>query len=120
MSTLIHFFFGIVDGLLYALMFIVALDYITGVCVAISTHQLSSNVGAKGIAKKVSIFAIISLAHVIDQYLLKTGNSLRTVTTCFYLGNELISILENIDNLGLPIPNRLRQILHTLANHGKE
>ena len=120
MDAILQFFLGASDGLLYALISVVILDYLTGVCVAISQKKLSSEVGAKGIAKKVSIFAIISLAHIVDQYLLESGDNLRVVTTCFYLANEVISILENVDDLGLPIPNRLRQILQVLAKHSKQ
>ena len=85
LGKIISFFLGELDGLLYALVIFVILDYITGVCVAIQTKKLSSNIGAKGIAKKVAIFLMISVAHVADQYLVESTDVLRSVTTLFYL-----------------------------------
>lgn len=100
-----HFIFpGELDGLLYALVIFVILDYITGVCVAIQTKKLSSNIGAKGIAKKVAIFLMISVAHVADQYLVESTDVLRSVTTLFYLSNEGISILKMSARLVFPCP----------------
>lgn len=104
-------FFGAADGLMYALLIAVVLDYITGVCVAIHHHELSSNIGAKGIAKKVSIFALVSVSNIIDVYLLKSGTAIRSVTTTFYLVNECISILENANQVGLPLPEKLANVL---------
>lgn len=110
----VSLFFGAADGLLYGLIGVVALDYITGVCVAIHQKQLSSNIGAKGIAKKVAIFALISVSHILDAYVLDSGDALRVVTTTFYIVNECVSILENTNKLGLPFPDKLSKILSTL------
>ena len=103
LGKIISFFLGELDGLLYALVIFVILDYITGVCVAIQTKKLSSNIGAKGIAKKV--------AHVADQYLVESTDVLRSVTTLFYLSNEGISIFENVCKIGLPLPGQLKNLL---------
>ena len=111
LGKIISFFLGELDGLLYALVIFVILDYITGVCVAIKTKKLSSNIGAKGIAKKVAIFLMISVAHVADQYLVESTDVLRSVTTLFYLSNEGISIFENVCKIGLPLPGRLKNLL---------
>ena len=111
LGKIISFFLGELDGLLYALVIFVILDYITGVCVAIRTKKLSSNIGAKGIAKKVAIFLMISVAHVADQYLVESTDVLRSVTTLFYLSNEGISIFENVCKIGLPLPGRLKNLL---------
>ena len=106
----ISFFLGEVDGLLYALVIFVILDYITGVCVAIQSRKLSSSIGAKGIAKKVTTFLMVSVAHVADQYLLESTDVLRSVTTLFYLSNEGISIFENVGKIGLPLPGQLKNL----------
>ena len=111
LGKIISFFLGELDGLLYALVIFVILDYITGVCVAVQTKKLSRNIGAKGIAKKVAIFLMISVAHVADQYLVESTDVLRSVTTLFYLSNEGISIFENVCKIGLPLPGRLKNLL---------
>ena len=111
LGKIISFFLGELDGLLYALVIFVILDYITGVCVAVQTKKLSGNIGAKGIAKKVAIFLMISVAHVADQYLVESTDVLRSVTTLFYLSNEGISIFENVCKIGLPLPGRLKNLL---------
>ena len=111
LGKIISFFLGELDGLLYALVIFVILDYITGVCVAVQTKKLPSNIGAKGIAKKVAIFLMISVAHVADQYLVESTDVLRSVTTLFYLSNEGISIFENVCKIGLPLPGRLKNLL---------
>lgn len=89
----------------------VVLDYITGICAAIQAKHLSSNIGAKGIAKKVAIFLVISVAHVADQYLVDSTDVLRSMTTLFYLSNEGISIFENIGKIGIPLPGKLNNLL---------
>ena len=88
--------FGSMDGLFYTLVAFVVIDYITGVCVAIHNKQLSSDVGAHGIAKKIAIFALVSLSSVIDRFLLGSEDVLRTVTTVFYIANEAMSVMENV------------------------
>lgn len=90
-----------------ALILLVIIDYITGVCAAIQEKHLSSRIGAVGIIKKVSIFLVISVSHVADQYLMEQEDVLRTITVVFYLSNEGISILENIEKMGVPLPERL-------------
>ena len=107
-------FFGEGDGLLYALVLFVLLDYATGICDAIYHHRLSSSIGAKGIAKKAIIFLAGSVAHVTDQYLMDANNVLRNVTLFFYLSNECISIFENVGRLGIPLPTQLEGALKYL------
>ena len=102
--------FGSMDGLFYTLVAFVVIDYITGVCVAIH-KQLSSDVGAHGIAKKIAIFALVSLSSVIDRFLLGSEDVLRTVTTVFYIANEAMSIMENVGKVGLPLPQKLQNFL---------
>ena len=102
------YFFGGMDGLLYALLIFIVVDYISGVLVAISKKQLSSSVGFKGISKKILILFLVGIANIIDQQILGKGSVLRSATIFFYLSNEGISILENSANLGLPLPKKLK------------
>ena len=111
-------FCGNSSGLLLALLLLVLLDYITGICVAIQTKQLSSQIGAKGITKKVAMFVVIAFCHVLDAYLLHAEAALETVSTIFYLSNEGISILENVGKLGVPLPQKVQTLLSYLKNQG--
>ena len=110
------YFLGGMDGLLIALLVFVILDYVTGVMRAIADHELSSAVGFKGICRKVLIFALVGVGHVLDTHVIGTGSSLRSAVICFYLSNEGVSLLENASYLGLPIPEKLKAILSQLHN----
>ena len=112
--------FGGFDGFLYALIAFVVIDYITGVLAAIYTKQLSSEVGFKGIAKKVIIFLLVGIGNIIDMQILKTGAVLRTAIIFFYLFNEGISIIENAARLELPIPEKLIRILEQIKDDKEE
>ena len=108
LSTVVNMFFGADNNkVLYALIILVTLDYITGVCVAIKDKKLSSSIGAKGIINKVVIFIMVSLSHVVDSYLLSSGVALERITILFYCANEAISILENAGKIGVPLPEKL-------------
>jgi len=106
--------FGGFNSLIYALTAFVALDYITGILLAIRDKKISSEVGYKGIVRKFLIFLIVSMGNIIDNYVLGTGSTLRTLVIMFYLTNEGISILENAGQLGLPIPKKLRVAIEKL------
>ena len=110
------YFLGGCDGLLYALIAFVVIDYITGVMCAISDKTLSSEVGFKGICKKVLIMMLVGVAHIVDLHVVGTGQALRSAVICFYLSNEGVSVLENAGHLGLPIPEKLKDILAQLHN----
>ena len=112
------YFLGGCDGLLYALIAFVVIDYITGVMCAIISRELSSAVGFKGIFRKVLIFLLVGIANIIDVQVIGTGAVLRTAVIFFYLSNEGISLLENSGRLGLPIPQKLKDILSQLHNKG--
>ena len=107
-------FFGGLDGFLYALLAFVCIDYLTGVMVAIANKTVSSEVGFKGIFKKVLIFILVGVANIIDVNVLQSGSAIRTAVIFFYLSNEGFSILENAAALGLPIPNKLKDILEQI------
>lgn len=111
---------GGMDGFLIALIIFVVIDYITGVLVAIERHRLSSEVGFKGIAKKIAIFCIVALATVIDAHVIKDGSVIRMSVIFFYLSNEGISILENVSMLGLPVPRKLKNVLEQLKEDEEE
>ena len=108
------YFLGGCDGLLYALIVFVVLDYITGVLCAIADHKLSSAVGFKGICRKVLIFALVGIANILDVHVIGTGCVVRTATMFFYISNEGVSILENAANLGLPVPKKVKEVLKQL------
>ena len=108
------YFLGGVDGLLIALLVFVVLDYVTGVMCAIIDKKLSSEVGFKGLFRKVLIFALVGVAHIMDTNVVGTGSALRSAVICFYLSNEGVSMLENAAHLGLPIPEKFRNVLAQL------
>ena len=109
-------FLGGCDGLLYALVLFVVLDYITGVMCAVVDKKLSSEVGFKGLFRKVLIFSLVGIGHAIDSQVIGSGSVLRTAVIFFYLSNEGLSLLENAAYIGLPIPDKLREILAQLHN----
>jgi len=114
-------FLGGVDGLIYALIGFVVADYITGLMCAIIDKKLSSEVGFKGICKKILIFAYVGLANILDVQIIKTGSVLRTATIFFYISNEGLSLLENSAYLGLPVPDKIKEVLQQLHNRsGKD
>ena len=108
------YFMGGFDGFIYALIVFVVADYITGVMVAIYEKRLSSEVGFKGICKKVLIFLLVGVANVLDVQVIGSGSVLRTAVIFFYISNEGISLLENTAKLGLPIPEKLKLVLEQL------
>ena len=116
----IGWFLGGVDGMLIALIVLMALDYISGVMCAIEDKKLSSAVGFKGIAKKVLILMLVGVANILDTNVVGGGAVLRGAVICFYLSNEGLSLLENAAYLGLPIPDKLREILAQLHNRSEK
>ena len=113
-------FLGGFDGLLYALVAFVAVDYITGVMCAIVDKNLSSSVGFKGICRKELIFTLGGIAHILDANVIGDGSVLRTAVIFFYLSNEGVSFLENASHLGLPIPEKMKDILEQLHNRADD
>ena len=116
----IGWFLGGMDGLIYALIAFVAIDYLTGVMCAIDDCTLSSEVGFRGICRKMLIFCLVAIGHIIDSQVLGDGGAVRTAVIFFYLSNEGISILENAGHLGLPIPKKLKAILEQLDEEDEE
>ena len=112
------YFLGGCDGLLIALAVFATVDYITGVLCAIADKKLSSTVGFKGICRKVLIFILVGIANVVDVNVIGDGSILRTAVIFFYLSNEGVSLLENAAHLGLPLPEKLKEVLEQLHDRG--
>ena len=114
------YFLGGCDGLLYALIAFVAIDYITGVMCAISDKTLSSEVGFKGICRKVLIFLLVGIGHIVDAQVIGNGGVMRTAVIFFYLSNEGVSLIENAAHLGLPVPDNLKAVLEQLHDRAEK
>ena len=114
------YFLGGCDGLLIALVVFAVTDYITGVMCAIADKKLSSEFGFKGICRKVIIFMLVGIAHVLDVNVIATGSVLRTAVIFFYLSNEGVSLLENAAHLGLPVPEKLKDVLEQLHDRAEK
>ena len=113
-------FLGGCDGLLYALLLFVLIDYVTGVMCAVIDRKLSSAIGFRGIFKKVLIFALVGIGHILDAYVIGAGSVLRTAIIFFYLSNEGVSLIENAAHLGLPVPEKLKAVLEQLHDRAEK
>ena len=113
------YFLGGCDGPLIALVMFVVMDYISGVMCAIADKTLSSEVGFKGICRKVLIFVLVGIANILDVQVIGTGSVLRTAMVFFYISNEGISLLENAGYLGLPIPEKIKTVLEQLHDRAE-
>lgn len=117
LGAIVGFFFGELDGLLLALLGLIALDYCTGILVAITQKKLSSSVGFTGIARKGVILAVVAVGHIVDVHVLGgSGAVFRSAVIGFYLANEGMSILENAGKLGMPLPRKLTEVLRQLKS----
>lgn len=114
------YYLGGCDGLLLALVAFAAADYLTGVMCAVSDRKLSSNVGFKGICRKVLIFLLVGIANILDVHVIGTGSVLRTAVIFFYISNEGVSLLENAAHLGLPVPEKMKDILAQLHDRAEK
>ena len=114
------YFLGGCDGLLYTLLAFVVLDYVTGIMCAVADHKLSSVVGFKGIFRKILIFALVGVGHLLDVQVLGAVGVLRTAVIFFYLSNEGVSLIENAAHLGLPIPAKLKAVLEQLHDRAEK
>jgi len=111
------YLFGGWSSLLGILVAFVVIDYISGVVAAGIEGKLASNVGLRGIAKKVFIFVIVAVAYLADQ---AAGTSIiRDAAIFFYLANELLSIIENSGRIGLPVPPMISQAVEILQGKSK-
>ena len=115
----IGWFFGELDGFFYALLAFVVIDYLTGVMCAIADRSLSSEVGFRGIFRKVLIFVMVGAGHILDAQVIGSGDALRTAVIFFYISNEGVSLLENAAHIGLPVPEKLKEVLAQLHDREK-
>lgn len=107
-------FLGGWDGALYALITFITIDYITGVMCAIVDRKLSSEVGFRGICRKMLILALVGVGSILDRQVIGSGGVIRMAVIFYYLSNEGVSILENAAKLDLPIPEKLKNVLEQL------
>ena len=118
LGTFLTFIFGDWDVALQCLVIAVALDYISGVIKAFVNKELSSKIGVKGLLKKVGVFVIVALAVLIDKITGESG-AVRTLVIYYFVANEGLSIVENLSEAGLPIPDVIKKALKSLKNEAK-
>ena len=116
----LSWFLGGCGGLLYALIAFVAIDCITGVMCAVADHTLSIEVSFKGIARKALIFLLVGIGHILDTQVIGIGSMLQTAAIFFYISNEGVSLVENAAHLGLPIPEKLKDVLEQLHDRAEK
>lgn len=116
LGTAATYLWGGFDAVFLALVTLACLDYLTGWASAWVGGRLSSDTGRRGIAKKVGMFVVISVCHILDQLGGLGEPILRTVAIWWYIGNEALSVVENLGEIGVPIPGRLRQALAVLRD----
>ncbi len=114
----VGYFLGGIDGMMIALIILMSLDYISGVMCAAIDKKLSSAIGFKGICKKVFILMLVGVANIVDLHVVGTGSALRGAVICFYMSNEALSLFENAAHIGLPVPEKLKDILAQLHRRG--
>lgn len=119
-GAVLGFMYGEVTGLFWALVAFMVLDYISGILAAISVKKLSSKAGFKGIAKKLLILVFVSVGHITDTYVLGGVPVAMTAVILFYIANEGISIVENATELGLPVPQKIKNVLEQIKNKSGE
>lgn len=114
-----HFFYTAYNSIpdtFYVLLVLIVIDYITGVCLALKEKTTSSKIGAKGIASKMLIVCMVALSYIVDTWILHSSEKFSSITIFFYCANEIISIFENANRFGLPLPRKLRDFLENLKN----
>ena len=111
---------GALDGVMMALLVFIAIDYITGLMVAIVNKTLNSSVGFKGLTKKIFIMLLVLIANILDVHIMGGSGVVRGVVIAFYIANEGISILENAGKLGVPYPQKLKEVLEQLKESEDE
>ena len=120
LATFFTYIFGSWDLALQVLIVFMILDYGTGVLYAYLTDQLNSEVGFKGLVKKCMILVVLIIGVMLDRIVGNGTWVFRTLVAYFYIANEGISLLENVGNIGIPIPNKMRQALEQLNKDNEE
>lgn len=119
-GTILLYYIGGMDKLIYTLIALVSVDYITGVVSAVMHKELDSRVGYKGIFHKIIIFCLVGVANLLDRNILNSGEVLRTAVILYYIANEGVSIIENAGEIGIPIPEKLLDVLQQLKGDGED
>lgn len=120
LGTILLYYIGGMDKLIYTLIAFVSVDYITGVVSAVSHKELNSSVGYKGIFHKIIIFCLVGIANLLDSNILNSQGILRTAVILYYIANEGISIIENAGEIGIPIPQKLLDVLEQLKGEQED
>jgi len=115
-GTALTYFLGGWDVILKALVFFAVVDFVTGWGSAWVNKKLQSGVGSKGIARKVGMFIVVGVASILDNTTGLAEPILRTVTIWFYIANEGLSILENIGEMGVPLPKPVMSALTAIKD----
>lgn len=118
LGTFLSFVFGDWDVALQCLIIAIAIDYISGIIKAFINKELSSKIGVKGLLKKVGVLLIVALATLIDKITGETG-MVRTLVIYYFVANEGLSVIENLGEAGLPIPDVIKKALKSLKNESK-
>lgn len=113
--TTVVYYLGGLDAALKALLVLMVLDYITGLCKAIANKEINSIIGAKGIIKKVGYLIIVAVSVLLDEVVGNTG-AIRNIVIYFFVANEGISILENWGAMGLPLPKKITEVLEQIKH----
>lgn len=119
LGAVVGFLYGEVTGLFWAMIAFMAVDYVTGVLVAVINKNLSSEIGFKGLVKKLLILVFVAMGHVVDTYVIGSGSALMSAVMLFFLANEGVSIIENAVGLGMPVPKKLRDVLEQLKHESE-
>lgn len=117
-GTFLTFIFGDWDVALQCLVVAVALDYVSGVIKAFVKKELSSKIGVKGLVKKVGVFVVVALSVLLDKVTGSTG-AIRTLVIYYFVANEGLSIVENLAETGIPIPDVIKKALKNLKSESK-
>jgi toxin secretion/phage lysis holin len=118
-GAVVGFLFGGWSKVLILLVSLVIIDYLTGILASAFEGKLSSRVGFRGIPKKIMIFVMVAVGHLVDTAI-GTNHMFRDAAIFFYCANELVSILENAGRMGLPVPDRLQQTVDILKGRGEK
>lgn len=116
-TTLVYLLGGL-DVALSCLLIAIVLDYVSGLIKAFVTKNLSSKIGVKGIIKKVSVLLIVMLAVLVDRVTGETG-AIRTLVIYYFVANEGLSIIENLGQAGVPIPQSIKKALKVMKKENK-
>lgn len=118
-SLFLNWFFGGFDSFLYVLLVFLLFGYVFDLILAILKNKSILNIGCQGILKRSLILIFIGLGHILDLYIVIEGDSIRNGFIFFYLSNEAINLIKTANKLGLPVPQKLQEILNQKNNINK-